>query len=88
MTPSEVSPDASVMSLGLLVALLGGVVLLSSLPLIALLRMRRRSKINPRRAAPPRSPLDPWHEGGRREANRTSAERSGDELSEGEDEDV
>ncbi|MDG2021433.1 MAG: hypothetical protein P8J59_05745 [Phycisphaerales bacterium] len=88
MTPPEASPDAAMMSLGLLLALLGGVVLLMSLPLIALVRMRRRSKIDPRRSASPKSPLDPWHEGGRRRGSQALAEDPGEDDVEGEDQDA
>ncbi|MFB0986668.1 MAG: hypothetical protein QMB94_10245 [Phycisphaerales bacterium] len=88
MSPSEVSPDATMVSLSLLLALLGGIVLLLSLPLIALLRMRRRSKNESPRGLPPRSPLDPWHESGRRQAARTSPDESGEEFLKNEDEDA
>lgn len=88
MAPPDPSPDVAMMSLGLMLALLGGIAFLLCLLLIALIRMRR-SKVNPhRRASRPRSPLDPWHEGGRRRANQTPAMGSEDDFSEAEDEDA
>ena len=66
MTPPNHDQADMASSAGMLLFLLVVVVVILLIPLFAALRIRGRRKAGGSKRSRPRSPLDPWREGGRR----------------------